>query len=139
MPAVNWSRALACLVAGLSIVLGACGLMSVPEDEPPSRARVELGGTSASGVTLVFANGPAGDDTTRPMFFRADTLDLKLPVTREFAVESTEFWLVIRRDEPHRDRLSAKVWADDFLFVNLPELPDTQRVVTIRYRHEAGR
>jgi hypothetical protein len=131
----SFSAILCSLTVGL--LLAGCGLFSMPGNEPPSHVRIELSGATDTRARVVFSSTlyPSGDDL--PIFLEADTVDANLPISRQFEIDGPEFWLIVTRDDPEHDNMGMKVWAGDFLFVDDPVLPDTQQVVTVRYRFGA--
>lgn len=122
---------IATLVVGL--FLAGCGLFSMPEEDAPSHVRVQLSGASDTRAQIVYSSTLIpGDDM--PIFLAADTVESNLPISAEFAIDGPEFWVIINRDDPEHDNMGVKIWAGDFLFVDDPVLPDSQRTVRVRYR-----
>jgi hypothetical protein len=135
-PAPAGVAIVATLVIGLA--LAGCGLFDMPKDEPPNNVRVELNGATDTRAKMVFSQDfLLGDDL--PIFLAADTVEGTLPMSQNFDLNRTEFWLYIHRDSPEADNMSIRVWAGDFLFVDDPVLPDTQQTVRIRYSYSSFR
>jgi hypothetical protein len=121
------------------LLLAGCGLFNMPDNDPPTHARIELTGDNSKSAQVVFSSTliPLGDDI--PVFLDADTVYSNLPISRQYEIDGPEFWIIVTRDDPGNDNMSMRVWAGDFLFVDDPVLPDTQQVVQVRYRFATSR
>lgn len=120
----------------IAVVVAGCDVL--PAEQVPVVATMDLSGVESESVHVSYSTG-ADLNQYRDLTAPADTLSFRLPVKREFDIRNGSFAFTIERLAPGHDGLSVRIWADDFLFVDLEALPDTQRVLKVYYRHDNRR